>query len=90
MPPTIHVSHRIESYPGLHQLLCSLRSRELACTTVFSGHSVFLAIAQPSPYSAREVENTLAEMALAELDEFEKVDDVYRWKKSYRFSKSKS
>src|SRR5260221_5425750 len=68
MPPTIHVSHRIESYPGLHQLLCSLRSREFACTNAFSGHSAFLAIARPSPYSARDVEDTLADMALAELD----------------------
>jgi len=40
---------------------------------------------EPTPYSAREVENTLDEMALAELDEFEKAGDVYRWKKHYRF-----
>ena len=40
---------------------------------------------EPSPYSVREVENTLDEMALAEQDEFEKVGDVYRWKKHYRF-----
>lgn len=39
----------------------------------------------PTPYSVCEIENTLAEMALAEQDEFEKVDDVYRWKKHYRF-----
>ena len=32
---------------------------------------------EPSPYSVREVENTLDEMALAEQDEFEKVGDVY-------------
>ncbi len=40
---------------------------------------------EPTPYSVREVENTLAEMALAEQDEFEKVGAVYRWKKHYRF-----
>lgn len=31
---------------------------------------------EPSPYSVREVENTLDEMALAEQDEFEKIGDV--------------
>jgi hypothetical protein len=36
-------------------------------------------------YSVREVENTLDEMALAEQDEFERVNEVYRWKKHYRF-----
>jgi hypothetical protein len=36
---------------------------------------------EPTAYSVREVENTLDEMALAERDEFEKVDGVYRWKK---------
>jgi hypothetical protein len=40
---------------------------------------------EPNAYSVREVENTLDEMALAEQDEFGKVDDVYRWKKHYRF-----
>ena len=40
---------------------------------------------EPSPYSVREVENTLDEMMLAEQDEFGKVDAVYRWKKHYRF-----
>ena len=40
---------------------------------------------EPTPYSIREVENTLDEMALAEQDEFEKMDDLYRWKKHYRF-----
>jgi hypothetical protein len=40
---------------------------------------------EPCPYSVREVENTLDEMALAEQDEFEKAGDVYRWKKHYRF-----
>jgi hypothetical protein len=40
---------------------------------------------EPTPYSVREVENTLDEMALAEQDEFGKIDDVYRWKKHYRF-----
>ena len=40
---------------------------------------------EPNPYSVREVENTLDEMALAEQDEFEKVGDLYRWKKHYRF-----
>jgi len=40
---------------------------------------------EPTPYSVREVENTLDEMALAEQDEFQKVGDVYRWKKHFRF-----
>lgn len=40
---------------------------------------------EPTPYSVREVENTLDEMALAEQDEFQKAGDVYRWKKHYRF-----
>jgi hypothetical protein len=40
---------------------------------------------EPSPYSVREVENTLDEMALSERDEFEKMAEVYRWRKSYRF-----
>ena len=40
---------------------------------------------EPSLYSVREVENTLDEMALTEQDEFERVGDVYRWKKHYRF-----
>lgn len=39
----------------------------------------------PTPYSVREVENTLDEMVLAEHDEFEKARGVYRWKKHYRF-----
>jgi len=39
----------------------------------------------PTPYSVREVENTLDEMALAEQDEFEKMAGLYRWKKHYRF-----
>ncbi len=43
----------------------------------------------PTPYSVREVESTLAEMALAEQDEFEKVGDVYRWKNHYRFRMGK-
>ena len=40
---------------------------------------------EPTPYSVREVENTLDEMALAEQNEFGKAADVYRWKKHYRF-----
>ena len=40
---------------------------------------------EATPYSVREVENTLDEMALAEQDDFERVEDVYRWKKHYRF-----
>ena len=32
-----------------------------------------------------EVENTLDEMVIHERDEFEKVANVYRWKKHYRF-----
>ena len=41
----------------------------------------------PSPYCIREVENTLDEMVLHENKEFEKAGEVYRWKKSYRFSR---
>lgn len=44
---------------------------------------------EPSPYSVREVENTLDEMMLAEQDEFERVDAVYRWKKHFRFGTGK-
>jgi hypothetical protein len=44
----------------------------------------------PTPYSVREVENTLDEMALAEQDESEKASDVYRWKKHYRFRAGES
>ena len=40
---------------------------------------------ESTPYSIREVENTLDEMVLAEQDEFEKAGDVYRWKGSYRY-----
>ena len=40
---------------------------------------------EPSPYSVREVENTLDEMVIHERDEFEKLTNVYRWKKHYRF-----
>jgi hypothetical protein len=40
---------------------------------------------EPTPYSVREVVSTLDEMVLAEQDEFEKIGDVYRWKKHYRF-----
>ena len=40
---------------------------------------------EPRPYSIREVENTLDEMALAEQDEFEKRGDLYRWKNHFRF-----
>ncbi len=45
---------------------------------------------EPTPYSVREVENTLDEMALAEQDEFERVGDAYRWKKHYRFRAGKT
>ena len=38
-----------------------------------------------TPYSVREVENTLDEMALPERHDFQKAGDVYRWKKHYRF-----
>jgi hypothetical protein len=31
------------------------------------------------------LENTLDEMALAEQDDVQKAEDVYRWKKYYRF-----
>lgn len=43
---------------------------------------------EPSAYSVREVQNTLDEMALAEQEEFEKIEDVFRWKKHYRFRQS--
>ena len=42
---------------------------------------------EPTPYSVREVENTLDELVLHEKQEFEKAGDVYRWKKHYRFRK---
>lgn len=45
---------------------------------------------EPTPYSVREVENTLDEMALAEQDEFEKAGDLYRWKRHYRFGARES
>ena len=47
------------------------------------------AMIDPNPYSVREVESTLDEMTLAEQDEFERVDAVYRWKKHYRFRMGK-
>ena len=53
-----------------------------------SAHQVHDAL-DPTPYSVREVESTLDEMVLAERDEFEKAGDVYRWKKSYRFTTGK-
>ncbi len=40
---------------------------------------------EPTPYSVREVENTLDEMALAEQDDFERAGELYRWKNHYRF-----
>ena len=39
----------------------------------------------PTPYSLHEVQSTLDEMVLAERDDFEKVDGIYRWKKHHRF-----
>jgi hypothetical protein len=39
----------------------------------------------PSPYSVREVENTLDELVVHEKQEFTKVGTVYRWTKHYRF-----
>ena len=45
---------------------------------------------EPSPYSVREVESTLDEMALAEQSEFEKVGDLYRWKKHHWFPTGKA
>lgn len=40
---------------------------------------------EPSPYSVREVENTLDEVVIHERDDFDKSHGVYRWKKHYRF-----
>ncbi len=37
---------------------------------------------EPTPYSAREVENTLDELVIHERDEFEKIGERYRWKKT--------
>jgi hypothetical protein len=45
---------------------------------------------EPNPYSVREVESTLDELALAEHGDFEKIGDVYRWKKHYRFRAGKT
>ncbi|HXN25277.1 MAG TPA: hypothetical protein VOA41_21295 [Candidatus Dormibacteraeota bacterium] len=50
-----------------------------------TAQQVFDAIEEPNPYSQREVENVLDELAPNEPEEFEKVDGAYRWKKSYRF-----
>ena len=36
---------------------------------------------EPSPYSVREVESTLAEIVLHEKHDFEKVAELYRWKR---------
>ena len=44
----------------------------------------------PTPYSLREVQSTLDEMVIAEQDDFERAGDVYRWKKSYRFTSGKT
>jgi hypothetical protein len=44
-----------------------------------------LAAMEPTPYSLREVESTLDEMVLAEREEFEKLDAIYRWRKHHRF-----
>jgi hypothetical protein len=40
----------------------------------------------PTPYSVREVENTLDELVVNEKEEFAKLGTVYRWLKHYRFS----
>jgi hypothetical protein len=40
---------------------------------------------EPTPYSVREVENTLDELVLREKEEFTKLGAVYRWTKHYRF-----
>lgn len=40
---------------------------------------------EPTPYSVREVENTLDEMVIHEREDFERVGTVYRWKKHYKF-----
>ena len=40
---------------------------------------------EPSPYSVREVENTLDEKMVHEKEEFTKAGAVYRWTKHYRF-----
>jgi hypothetical protein len=41
---------------------------------------------QPTPYSVREVENTLDELVVNEKEEFTKLGTVYRWSKHYRFN----
>jgi hypothetical protein len=43
---------------------------------------------EPTPYSIREVENTLDEMVIHERDEFEKVGDVYAHRVNRRGGKS--
>jgi hypothetical protein len=50
-----------------------------------TGQQVHDAMEKPNPYPQREVENVLDELVQKEPDEFEKVGEVYRWKKSYRF-----
>lgn len=49
-----------------------------------TAQQVYDAMDQPNPHSQREVENVLEELVLNEPEEFEKVDVVYRCKKSYR------
>jgi hypothetical protein len=39
----------------------------------------------PTPYSMREVENTLDELVVHEKKDFEKIGAVYQWTKHYRF-----
>ena len=41
--------------------------------------------AMANQYAVREVENVLEELMENEPDEFEKVGQVYRWKKPHRF-----
>lgn len=57
------------------------RLRTMAEGTAQEVHSTM----EPTPYSVREVENTLDEMALAEQEEFERAGELYRWKRHYRF-----
>lgn len=49
-----------------------------------TAQQVYEGMDRPNPYSLREVENVLEELVSNEPEEFEKIDVVYRCKKSYR------
>ena len=50
-----------------------------------TAHEVHDSMIDPNPYSVREVASTLDEIVVHEKEEYEKVGELYRWKKHYRF-----